>query len=177
MKENSYAVTTLHDLLDYDAAKFNSAEVQLKKMLPVWIAITPSVKFKEALIRYHDFINKHLENMETFIAEEKMLSEFSVNRVMYAFIEELNEKINSCTDLEVKEACLLAGIQSINHYKISMYGTAAAFAKALGMEKAASTFHEAEVNEKQIDDRLSQLAEFEINAKARAPILITSQGK
>jgi hypothetical protein len=33
--------------------------------------------------------------------------------------------------------------------------------------------HEAEVNEKQIDDRLSQLAEHEINIKAKAPIALT----
>ena len=41
------------------------------------------------------------------------------------------------------------------------------------MEKFAGVFHEAEVNEKQIDDRLSQLAEHEINFKAKAPIVLT----
>ena len=44
-----------------------------------------------------------------------------------------------------------------------------AFGKAW---KAASVFHEMEINEKHIDDRLSQLAEFEINRKARTPIVI-----
>ena len=43
---------------------------------------------------------------------------------------------------------------------------------ALGMEKQAAIFHEAEINEKQIDDRLSQLAEYEINMKARTPIVL-----
>jgi len=45
-------------------------------------------------------------------------------------------------------------------------------AKALNMEKPSLIFHEAEVNEKQIDDRLSQLAEFEINFNARSPIAL-----
>jgi hypothetical protein len=40
------------------------------------------------------------------------------------------------------------------------------------MENFARLFHEAEVNEKQIDDRLTQLAEHEINIKARTPIVI-----
>ena len=40
------------------------------------------------------------------------------------------------------------------------------------MENQAVIFHEAEINEKQIDDRLSQLAEFEINVKAKAPIVL-----
>jgi hypothetical protein len=43
----------------------------------------------------------------------------------------------------------------------------------LNLEKFASVFHEAEINEKQIDDRLSQLAEHEINARAKAPILLS----
>jgi ferritin-like metal-binding protein YciE len=91
---------------------------------------------------------------------------------MNAFIEEAEEKLNSCTDTEVRDACLLACIQGINHYKISTYGTAAAFANALEMEKQAVIFHEIEVSEKQIDDRLSQLALHEINNNARAPIAI-----
>lgn len=40
------------------------------------------------------------------------------------------------------------------------------------MEKQAAIFHEAEVSEKQIDDRLSQLAEFEININAKTIISI-----
>ena len=91
---------------------------------------------------------------------------------MKAFIEEANERLSNCTDAEVKDACLLASIQVINHFKISSYGTAAAFSNALGMEKAAAVFHEAEINEKQIDDRLSQLAQHEINIKAKAPIVL-----
>ena len=91
---------------------------------------------------------------------------------MRAFIEEVEEKLSNCSDSEVKDACLLASIQAINHFKISTYGTAAAFANALGMEKQAAIFHEVEVNEKQIDDRLSQLAEHEINIKAKTPILL-----
>ena len=105
--------------------------------------------------------------MESFFEEEEIISLSLTNRIMQAFIEESNEKINNCADTEVRDACLLAGIQAINHYKISIYGTAAAFAKELGLDKYAAVFHESEVNEKQIDDRLSQLAEHEINQKSK----------
>ena len=66
----------------------------------------------------------------------------------------------------------MAVVQNINHFKISTYGTAAAFANTLGMSKTAVLFHECEINEKQIDDRLTQLAEFEINNEARNSIAI-----
>ena len=165
-------VTTLHDLLDYDAGKFTSAEAQLTKSLAEWINMAGSLKLKTVLQKYRDFVQQHIQNLEDFFDAEKINAISMSNRVMHAFIEELNEKLNNCTDAEIKDACMLAGIQAINHFKISMYGTAAAFANTLDMEKQAALFHQAEIDEKQIDDRLSQLAEYEINKNARAPVVL-----
>ncbi len=173
MTENNQTITTLHNLLDYDARKFTSAEIQLKSSLPGWINKAGSLKLKTVLQKYMDFVQQHVQKMEGFFEEENISSLSLTNRVMHAFIEEAEEKLSGCTDAEVKDACLLACIQAINHFKISTYGTAAAFANTLGMEKQAAVFHEAEINEKQIDDRLSQLAEHEINVKAKAPIVLT----
>ena len=164
------SIATLHELLDFDARKFTNAEVQLQHSLPVWINKSTSVKMKEVLLKYQDHVAEHIEKLDDFFIAEEISSLSTMNRIMHAFIEEISDKLNYCSDNEVKDACLLAGIQAINHFKISTYGTAAAFAKTLCMEKAAEIFHEAEVNEKQIDDRLTQLAEFEVNKKARATI-------
>jgi len=113
---------------------------------------------------------QHVDKMERFFEEENITSLCLTNRVMRAFIEETDEKLAQCADAEVKDACLLACIQVINHFKISTYGTAAAFANALGMDKQAVVFHTIEINEKQIDDRLSQLANYEINTLAKTLI-------
>ena len=172
MAENNKTITTLHHLLDYDARKFTSAEIQLKNSLPEWINKAGSLQLKTVLQKYLDFVQEHVQKMNSFFDEEKINSLSLTNRVMKAFIEEAEEKLANCTDAAIKDACLLACIQAINHFKISTYGTAAAFANALGMEKQAAVFHEAEINEKQIDDRLSQLAEHEINIKAKTPILL-----
>jgi ferritin-like metal-binding protein YciE len=172
MTENTQQVTTLHNLLDYDARKFTSAEIQLKNILPGLIRKASSLKLKTVLQKYMDLVQEHVQKLEGFFEEEQISSLSLNNRVMHAYIEEAEEKLNNCTDAEVRDACLLACIQAINHFKISSYGTAAAFAKALDMQMQADVFHEAEVNEKQIDDRLSQLAEFEINVKAKAPIVL-----
>jgi len=174
MEENNQTISTLHNLLDYDVRKFTNAEVQLKNGLPEWINDAGSLKLKTILQKYLLFVQEHIQKLENFFEEEKITLLSLSNRVMRAFIEDTNEKLACCSDIEIKDACLLASIQAINHYKISTYGTAAAFAKALGMEKQAAVFHGAEVNEKQIDDRLTQLAEFEINSKARTPIVLTA---
>lgn len=172
MKEDKLNINTLHNLLDDDARKFMIAEVQLLNVLPEWIRIAVSIKLKTVLQKYRDHVQQHIEKMEGFIESEDIRSLSITNRVMNAFIVEAEEKMGNCSDAFIKDACLLAAVQAINHYKISMYGTAAAFAKALGMDMPSRVFHEAEINEKQIDDRLSQLAEHEINISARNPIVL-----
>lgn len=173
MENTTTKITTLHNLLDYDACKFTNAEVQLKNGLQEWVNTATSMQLKNVLHKYLDFVLVHIQKFDDFFEDEKIDSVSTNNRVMQAFIEETNEKLALCNPVEVKDACLLACVQAIIHFKISMYGSAAAFANSLGMEKAATIFHEALINEKHIDDRLSQLAEFEINSKARAPITIS----
>ena len=168
-------LATLHNLLDYDASKFTSAEIQLKNHLPQWINKAGSLKLKAVLQKYQEIVQEHVVKMETFFESEEITSLSLKNRIMEAYIAETEERLSNCSDPGVRDACLLACIQSINHFKISTYGTAAAFARTLDMEQQAAVFYEAEVNEKQIDDRLSQLAEHEINTTAKTPHIISSK--
>jgi ferritin-like metal-binding protein YciE len=170
MSENNQPIVTLHDLLDYEAGKFTSEEIQLKSALHEWINKASSLKLKAVLQKYLDYVEQHLQKMESFFEEEKFTSISLTNPIIHVFIEETNNKLSKCGKPAVKDACLLASVQAINHFKICSYGTSAAFANTLEMGKHAAVFHEAEVNEKQIDDRLSQLAEHEINPMAKTPI-------
>lgn len=169
MDNNSPSIRTLHNLLDYEACKFTIAEIQLKNKLPEWISMANSIRLKDVLLKYLDFVQLHIKKLDTVIIAENINSLSNEHRVMQAFIDDAGEKLSYCSDAVVKDACLLACIQEINHYKISTYGTAAAFSNTLGMEETTALFHEAEINEKQIDIRLSQLAEYEINQKAKSP--------
>lgn len=172
MTDNFNNINTLHNLLDYDIRKFTIAEIQLQKILRSWINKAGSLKLKTVLQKYQDAVEKHIQKMQGFYEEEGIVSISLYNRVMQAFIDETEEKLNYCSDAAIKDACILASVQSINHFKISTYGTARAFCNTLGLERIAHVFHEAETNEKQIDDRLTQLAEHEINIEARAPIVL-----
>jgi len=169
MESTIKPLESLQNLLDYEACKFHVAEIHLNRILSTWLELTHSVKLKAVLEKYNKMIEEHSEKLASFIKDEEMTSECVDNRVMSALIDDISEKLNICSEQTLREAALLSGIQQINHHKISAYGTAAAFANSLNIPKYASIFHEIEVNEKQIDDRLSQLAEFEINNKAKAP--------
>jgi ferritin-like metal-binding protein YciE len=170
-------ITTLQDILDYNVRKITSAEKQLQSMLPVWISAASSLTLKNVLQKYLRFVQNHDQKLQDFLVEEKINQLSRVNNVMQEFVKEAREKMNDCADTEVKDASLLESIQAINHYKISIYGTAAAFSKTLGNHNSAAIFHEAELNEKQIDNELSQLALCEINNRATARIKLPDESR
>ena len=175
MKTNEVTLNNLQSLLDYEASRFTATEIHLKNVLHDWIKRAEDMKLKSVLEKYDSMIQEHTQKLEDFFKDEKIMALSLTNRVLNAYIDDINEKLEMCADPALKDACLLAGIQEINHFKLSAYGTAAAFSKTLNMEKYATIFHELEVNEKQIDDRLSQLAEHEINFRAKAPHLLTKE--
>lgn len=169
--ENKININNLHNLIDYEASKFTCAEVELKNHLTVWKDHATAVELKMVLQQYLEFVNQHIDRLEGFFNDESFNSLSITHRIMHAYIEETNEQLSFCTNADIKNACLVACVQSINHYKISSYGTAAAFANALAFPSAAQLFHEAELNEKQIDQRLSQLA-ARLNESAKSPIAL-----
>lgn len=172
MTQQQETITNLLNLLDFEARRFLRGEILLHQQLPEWISAAEAVKLKIVLQKYHDFIQQHIQVLDQFFETEEVVAVSLENRIMQAYIEDARHKLKVCEDAAIKDACLLAAIQAINHYKISAYGTAAAFANALGMEAQAGIFHKAEVDEKQIDDRLSQLAEHEVNQLAKTPIIL-----
>ena len=171
--EKKTGITILRDLLDEDARKFASGEIQLQNHLEVWMREADSLQLKVVLHKYFDYIMEHVNKLQAFFEEENINYISFDNPLMNAFINEANEKLADCTDAVIKDVCLLACVQGINHFKISVYGTASTFAKALDLVTSAALFREMEINEKNIDHNLSQLAEHEINIKAIAPILLT----
>lgn len=166
-------ITTLHQLLNYDVCKLADAEVKLSTSLPGWTQQVSSIQLKIILQQYLTFVERHVLKMDVFFEGERTSPFCSPNRVIQALIAETNEMLVRSLKQEVRDVSLLACLQAVNHFKISSYGTAAAFANALGMEKAAAIFHEAEVSEKYIDDQLSRLAEYEINRKAKTPFVLS----
>jgi len=168
--ETTSTIATLRQLLNQQMGKFISGEIQLQKNLPVWINNIGSVQLRQVLQKYLDQVNEHIKHMEAFFLEAQVATAGREDKVMQSLVDETNELLGFCSDTQVCDACMLAGIQVINHYKISTYGTAAAFAGDLEMEKAAGVFYQMEINEKNIDDRLTQLAKYEINKKAKTPI-------
>jgi ferritin-like metal-binding protein YciE len=170
--EKSNHISTLHQLLDFNTQNFIVGEVHLRQALHGWIEKASAVKLKSIFQKYLEHIDHNIKSFEKFIDSEKLSLISNENKILNIYVTDAEARLEQCTDPEIKDASILASVQAINHYKICMYGTASAYANTLGMEEAAKLFKMAEINEKQIDDRLSQIAEFEINKRATSPVVL-----
>lgn len=66
---------------------------------------------------------------------------------------------------EVRDAVLIAAQQAAEHYEIAGYGTARTYARLLGEDQAAQLLGQTLEEEKQADDKLTQMAQ-QINVQA-----------
>jgi ferritin-like metal-binding protein YciE len=161
---------SLSDLLVLETSRIMEGEKHLIEVLPGWIQQVSSSKLRVILNQYFDYIRHHERQMVNYFIHHSATPPAGKNRVMRALVEEANEKLGSCADTEIYDACLLASVQEINHYKISVYGSVTAFFNALGQRDSAAVFHKAEKDEKRIDEQLSFQADLDINELARTPV-------
>ena len=85
---------------------------------------------------------------------------------MKGLVAEGQEAIDAEGSPDVKDAALIAAAQRVEHYEIAAYGTARAFARRLGKQKAIRYIEETLAEEKNADQKLTTLAESEINESA-----------
>ena len=81
-------------------------------------------------------------------------------------IEEGEEVMKEAKDETIRDAAMLAAAQSVEHYEISRYGTLAAWAQKMEMSEAAELLGATLEEEKLTDEKLTELAESEINVAA-----------
>jgi ferritin-like metal-binding protein YciE len=172
MQEDYQHINTLNELMEYKVRNFVVSENELVQAMEKWALEANSVKLKTIIQKYIEYIHEHINKLDSFNKEMNITSIGINHKVIGSMIEDTNNLLRICMDSVVRDACLLSCIQTINHYKISFYGTLAAYAEIIKLDKYKFSFYQAEVNEKKIDDRLTQLAEFEINMKAIMPFVI-----
>jgi ferritin-like metal-binding protein YciE len=85
---------------------------------------------------------------------------------MEGLIKEGEEVLNSDMGSEPRQAALIGAAQRAEHYEIAAYGTARAHARQLGYLKAFDLLTQTLDEEKDTDQKLTQLAENRVNVQA-----------
>lgn len=117
---------------------------------------------KQRLTLIVSLINQAMSGVDHFDAEEMGTG---TSKAISGLIEEIRELMQSLSN-EVLDADIIASMQKIEHYEISSYGTAVAFAKQLELHSIESLLNETLQEEYDADDLLTALANAAINKES-----------
>jgi ferritin-like metal-binding protein YciE len=151
-------VNQIEDLYD--------AENRLTKALPKMADAASASQLKQAFQHHLTETQGHVSRLETIFRELNLEPKRETCEAMKGLIAEGEEMIKAKGDADVKDAALIAAAQRVEHYEISGYGTARAFAKRLGMTQAANLLQQTLSEEESADRKLNLIAESSVNVHA-----------
>ena len=162
------AAHNLRDALVEEIRDLYNAEKQLVKALPKMAKGATSDELREALESHLDETENQVTRLERVfeLLDEKPRGKHCAG--MAGIVEEGSEKLQEDMEDTVLDACLIASAQKVEHYEIGAYGTAIAWAEALGLNDVAGVLNETLEEEKAADQKLTALAESGINDAATA---------
>lgn len=159
---------TLHEMLVDEIKDLYHAEKQLTKALPKMAKAATHEDLREAF-------EMHLEETREQITRLEEVFEALGEKVkakpcpgMAGIIEEGNDTMQEDAEGAVLDAALIAAAQRAEHYEIGAYGTCAEWARLLGLDEVVSLLETTLEEEKAADQKLTELAESEINQAAVA---------
>ena len=142
-----------------------SAENQLVKALPKMAKASSSDELRQGFEEHLEQTRGHVQRLEEIF---KALGENPKGKKcagMEGLVKEGSEIMGEDFEGPVMDAALIGAAQRVEHYEIAAYGTAAEFAKLLGESEHASRLEETLAEEKETDEKLTELAK-EINSHA-----------
>jgi ferritin-like metal-binding protein YciE len=154
---------TLRELYVEELKDIFSAENQLTKALPKMAKAASSEELREGFEDHLEQTKQHVQRLEQVF---EMLEESPGGKKclgMEGLIKEGAEVIGEDFEDDVMDSALIAAAQRVEHYEIAAYGTVAAYADVLGETEQASLLRETLQEEKDTDEKLTELAS-EINA-------------
>lgn len=159
---------SLEDLLLHELRDLYSAEKQLLRALPKMAKAATSQALKDAFQEHLEVTEKQLERLEEIFTELDKSSRGPKCAAMEGLVEEASELMKEDADDMVMDAGLIASAQRVEHYEMAGYGCARTFARTLGLDRIADMLQETLDEEAEADEKLTALAESEINAEAAA---------
>lgn len=158
---------SLKDLFIDQLKDIYSAETQVTKALPKLAKKASSTELQDAFRMHLDQTQNQIKRLDEIFSSLGKNPKGKKCKGMQGLLEEGEEMMEEDADPDVMDAGLIAAAQRVEHYEISAYGTARAYARTLGEQKAASLLDQTLEEESQTDAKLNQLAEGQINKRAQ----------
>lgn len=158
-------INNLHDAYVDQLRDLYSAETQLIKALPKMAKAATSQDLTNGFQLHLEQTKGHVQRLEQIFEELDEKPTGKKCKAMAGLIEEGAETIEENASPAAKDALLIAAAQRVEHYEMSAYGTAKAFAKLLGEDEAAGILDETLQEEAETNEKLTEIS-ASVNAEA-----------
>lgn len=152
-------VDELKDLYD--------AENRLVKALPKMAKAANSAKLRSGFEEHLEQTRGHVDRLKEIFDSlgEKPTGKKCAG--MMGIVKEGEELLDEEFEGETMDAALISAAQRVEHYEIAAYGCVRTWADLLGENEASALLEKTLEEEKETDEKLTQLAE-EINVQAKS---------
>jgi ferritin-like metal-binding protein YciE len=140
-----------------------SAENQLVKALPKMAKGADSDELRQGFEKHLEQTKGHVHRLEQIFEALGESPKGKKCKGMEGLIEEGSEALHEGYEGNILDAALIGAAQRVEHYEIAAYGTARAMAEVLGERNHVSLLSETLQEEKETDEKLTELAQ-EANA-------------
>jgi ferritin-like metal-binding protein YciE len=160
---------TFQELFEETLKDIYYAEKQILKALPKMAKKASSEDLSAAFTAHFEETGQQVARLEQIFQELGKPARGKKCHAIDGILEEGQEIMKEVKDDTVRDAGMLAAAQAVEHYEISRYGTLKAWAEKLGLDDVAALLDETLQEEKATDEKLTELAESEINIEADEP--------
>jgi ferritin-like metal-binding protein YciE len=160
------SLDSLDALLQDELKDIYDAEKQLTKALPKMVKKATAEELKDALEQHLKQTEQHIERLEQAFEQLGMPARGKKCEGMKHLIAEGDEMIGDAEDDATRDAVMIAAAQKVEHYEIASYGTIRTWAILLGKNDLAALLEETLEEEKEADQKLTEIAESFVNQAA-----------
>ena len=143
------------------------AEKHLTKTLPKMKKKATTDELKSAIEEHLAQTEEHVSRLERVFEICGKKAQAKKCDAMEGLTKEGDSVIEETeSNTMTRDAGIIMAAQKVEHYEIATYGSLVQLAKTLGMNEAADILHQTLDEEKQADEKLTEIAEWNVNQAA-----------
>ena len=152
-------IESLESLLEDELRDLYDAEKQLTRALPKMAKAAADEELKEAFTEHLEQTKGHVTRLEQVFEQLGLKARAKACKAMKGLVEEGAEEIEQQAGEPFHDLMIIGAAQRVEHYEMAGYGTVRALAEAIGNDKATELLEETLEEEKEADEKLTEIAE------------------
>jgi ferritin-like metal-binding protein YciE len=159
-------IESMEELFLQQIEDLYDAEKRLVKALPKMAEASTSLMLKRAFESHLQQTEGHVARLENIFRQLNKAAKGETCDAMKGLVSEGEDMVSHIDESPLRDAGLIASANRVEHYEIAAYGSARTFAQTLGLSQAAGLLEQTLQEEKEADQKLTQLAQQMVNDEA-----------